>query len=105
MGAASFGELHLELTRYQRLQSLLATRMYTYIHKYSSFLVVLISVGLAQTRPNYGTNWLQYGLNSLAWTTLFQVVSFCWWLHVYITMSINHAYCRQCVFCSCTQLA
>ena len=25
----------------------------TYIHKYSGFLVVLISVGLAQARPNY----------------------------------------------------
>ena len=26
---------------------------YMYIHKYSSFLVVLISVGLAQARSNY----------------------------------------------------
>ena len=29
------------------------TYIHTYIHKYSGFLVVLISVGLAQARPNY----------------------------------------------------
>ena len=28
-------------------------RIHTYIHKYSDFLVVLISVGLAQARPNH----------------------------------------------------
>ena len=31
----------------------LHTNIHTYIHKYSDFLVVLISVGLAQARPNY----------------------------------------------------
>ena len=30
----------------------LHTNIHTYIHKYSDFLVVLISVGLAQARPN-----------------------------------------------------
>ena len=29
------------------------TYIYTYIHKYSDFLVAMISVGLAQARPNY----------------------------------------------------
>ena len=29
--------------------------LHTYIHKYSNFLVVLISVGLAQAHPNNGT--------------------------------------------------
>ena len=28
------------------------TYIYTYIHKYSDFLVAMISVGLAQARPN-----------------------------------------------------
>ena len=27
--------------------------LHTYIHKYSDFLVAMISVGLAQARPNY----------------------------------------------------
>ena len=31
---------------------LLHTCIHTYIHKYSVFLIVLISVGLAQARPN-----------------------------------------------------
>ena len=29
------------------------TYIHAYIHKYSDFLVVLISAGLAQARPNY----------------------------------------------------
>ena len=32
---------------------LLHTYIHTYIHKYSDFLVAMISVGLAQARPNY----------------------------------------------------
>ena len=71
--AASFGELHLELVarptltiftamimrmRYELASTCLTYRyiqtyIHTYIHKYSDFLVVLISVGLAQARPNY----------------------------------------------------
>ena len=31
----------------------LHTYIHTYIHKYSDFLVAMISVGLAQARPNY----------------------------------------------------
>ena len=32
----------------------------TYIHKYSDFLVAMISVGLAQARPNYSTCTVLY---------------------------------------------
>ena len=40
--------------RYELASTCLTYRyIHTYIHKYSSFLVVLISVGLAQARPNY----------------------------------------------------
>ena len=68
MWAASFRELHLELaqptlmiftTTIMRMHYELASTclMYRYIHtyknKYSDFLVALISVGLAQARPNY----------------------------------------------------
>ena len=70
MRAASFGELHLELARptltiftamIMRIRYELANTWMTYrcIHtykhtylKYSNFLVVLISVGLAQAHPN-----------------------------------------------------
>ena len=68
MRAASFGELHLELAHptlmiftamimrvhYELASMCLMYRyIHTNIHKYSDFLVVLISVGLAQARPNY----------------------------------------------------
>ena len=73
MRAASFGELYLELNvanvarmiftaiimrmRYELVSTCLTYRyIHTYIHKYSSFLVVLISVGLAQARPNHMYN-------------------------------------------------
>ena len=67
MRAASFGELYLELNaanvddlycdnlrmRCELASTCLTYRyIHTYIHKYSDFLVVLISVGLAQARPN-----------------------------------------------------
>ena len=59
---ASFGELHLELAqplltilyRNDYAHALCATWTYRYIYNtYGDFLVVLISVGLTQARPNY----------------------------------------------------
>ena len=64
--AASFGGLHLELARptlttftamimrmrYGASEHMDDVSRHTYIHKYSGFLVVLISVGLAQACPN-----------------------------------------------------
>ena len=38
----------------------LHTYIHTYIHKYSDFLVTMISVGLAQARPNYYYSSLNY---------------------------------------------
>ena len=76
MRAASFDELYLELNaakvdnlyRDNYAHALWASKqvfdvslhiyIHTYIHKYSGFLIVLISVGLAQAqaRPNYYGN-------------------------------------------------
>ena len=66
MRAASFDELYLEhaanvddLYHDNYAHALCASEhvldvsLHTYIHKYSGFLVVQISVGLAQARPNY----------------------------------------------------
>ena len=36
-----------------RMMDTWTTYLHTYIHKYSDFLVVMISVGLASARPNY----------------------------------------------------
>ena len=42
--------------RYELASMCLTYRdIHTYIQKYSSFLIVLISVGLAQARPNYAS--------------------------------------------------
>ena len=38
---------------FRRMNMWIDVSLHTYIHKYSDFLVVLISVGLAQARPNY----------------------------------------------------
>ena len=38
--------------------------LHTYIHKYSDFLVAMISVVLAQARPNYSLFILLFHINS-----------------------------------------
>ena len=39
---------------------LVATYIQTYIHMYSDFLIVLISVGLTQARPNYTSDHAKF---------------------------------------------
>ena len=62
--------------------------LHTYIHKYSDFLVAMISVGLAQARPNKVWFMHEYNYNIYGYDIIIIITIY----YYYSIMMINNEY-------------